>query len=345
MKRHLTSSIRHLTSDIIHLTSSLFLLTSYIILLTSCDYKDLCYDHNHYGDVTVSFDWEKEPQTQVGGMTVLFYDLDAPGAEPLRYDFAGMEGGHARLQPGTYRAIAYNYDTETILYRGYNDDATLEAYTRQSSIEEGTQLSRSGMPRAANTEDEPVILEPDPLFGAVSETFTVELNGKSTVVMKPESRVTYLTITITDVPNLQYSSQFGGALSGLSPSVAMASGVPGDGHVTQAFPVSVVGESTLEAHVRIFGHCPHAADGELWLHLLTIYAVLADGSKWYYTIDVGDQLHDGSGSGTGTGDHDKEITIEVDGGLPVPKPIVNGSGFQPTIDGWQGEEIEVTMDN
>jgi hypothetical protein len=28
--------------------------------------------------------------------------------------------------------------------------------------------------------------------------------------------------------------------------------------------------------------------------------------------------------------------------LPVPKPIVNGSGFQPTIDDWQGTEIDVS---
>ena len=38
------------------------------------------------------------------------------------------------------------------------------------------------------------------------------------------------------------------------------------------------------------------------------------------------------------------LFVEVDG-LPVPKPIVNGSGFQPTIDGWQGVEIEVSMDD
>ena len=321
--------------------SSLLLLSSFLFLLTSCEYKDLCYDHNHYGDVTVGFDWEKEPNTSVEGMTVLFYDLNTPAAEPLRYDFPGMNGGHARLEPGTYRAVAYNYDTETILYRGVESGNTLEAYTRQSSIEEGTQLSRSNMPRAANTENEMVILEPDPLYGAVSETFTVDIDGQCSVVMKPESRVTDLTITITDVPNLQYSSQFGGAISGLAPSVAMASGIPGDGHVTQAFPVSVVGDSTLVMHIRIFGHCPHAADGELWPHLLTVYAILADGSKWYYTIDVGDQIHNVVIDPT---NHEEKIQIELND-LPVPKPIVNGSGLQPTIDGWQSINIDVTMDN
>ena len=143
-----------------------------IMLLTSCEYKDLCYDHNHWATVKVTFDWQKAPeaitradgQQQQGlGMTVLFYNLNEPGAEPIRYDF-GLEGGTARLEAGTYRAVCYNNNTETILYRGMNYWNSLEAYTRQSSIEEGTQLTRSGMPRAMGTEDEPVILEPDLLW-------------------------------------------------------------------------------------------------------------------------------------------------------------------------------------
>ena len=37
-----------------------------------------------------------------------------------------------------------------------------------------------------------------------------------------------------------------------------------------------------------------------------------------------------------------EIDVDIDG-LPIPKPIVNGSGFQPTVDGWQSIEIDVGM--
>jgi hypothetical protein len=34
------------------------------------------------------------------------------------------------------------------------------------------------------------------------------------------------------------------------------------------------------------------------------------------------------------------INIYIDG-LPVPKPIVNGSGFVPTLDGWEEHVYEV----
>lgn len=43
-------------------------------------------------------------------------------------------------------------------------------------------------------------------------------------------------------------------------------------------------------------------------------------------------------------DEDEEINIQLHE-LPIPKPIVNGSGFQPTVDGWQSVEINVTMDD
>ena len=336
-----------------------------LMLLASCEYKELCYDHRHWMEVEVRFDWQNAPGAllsraseeleQGAGMTVLFYDMENPDAEPIRYDLPGKDGGIVRLVPGTYRAIAYNYNTETILYRGMEDMDMLEAYTRQSSIEEGTQLSRSGMPRASSTEGEPVILEPDPLWAASTEPFTLttatpasysaahsrssEEGAKDvyTIVMKPEPRVRHLTVTIHNVPNLQYTSQFGGALSGLAPSVWMVSGVPGDGLATEAFTCQAIDETTLQMQLRIFGHCPHSDDNQFNVHLLTIYAILADGTKWYYTEDVTAQMH-----GAGYNPNEYEVTIELEG-LPVPKPIVNGSGFRPTIDGWASEEILVDM--
>ena len=323
--------------------SKLFLLASSLFFLTSCDYKDLCYDHSHSAGVNVRFDWQKAPDLNAKGMTVLFYDTERTG-NPERYDFVGRDGGTARLVTGSYRAVAYNYDTETILYRGMESSSTLEAYTRRSSIEEGTQMAAISrgytMPRAGGTEDEPVILEPDPLCGAQSDVFQLDASVAGDVTIAPLMRTKVVVVTINHVPNLQYTSQIGGALTGLAPSVNMTTGQLGEGCATQAFTASAKGDSTIVMTFNIFGHCPHAKGDVHNTHLLTVYAVLADGSKWYYTQDVGDQMHDPSHGG-GTGE-DVEIDIEVDD-LPIPKPIVNGSGFQPTIDGWQGIEIQVDM--
>ena len=235
--------------------------------------------------------------------------------------------------------MAYNNDTETILYGSTGSLETLYAYTRQSSIEEGTQLTRTGMPRAAGTEQERVILEPDSLWANASEPFTLaNTRDTTTVLIAPGERVRHAEIIIHNVPNLQYTGQFGGALSGLAPGVVMHSGELLDGCVTQAFPCSVIDETTLLMRFRIFGHCPRQDEGLSNRHLLTVYAILADGSKWYYTLDVTDQMHDKEKN-----PDIYHIYVDIGNGLPVPKPIVNGSGFQPTIDGWQGVEINVDM--
>lgn len=313
-----------------------------LIVLTfmACEPRELCYDHTRCAQaaVQVAFDRQKAPSAQPSGMTVLFYNLDNPSGEPIRYDLPGMEGGTVQLPFGRYQVIAYNYDTETILYRDQSFPESLEAYTRHSTLEEGTEMftTREQMPRARNTEHEPVILEPDPLWcGVGALTVTTGEDGQR-VVLQPVPRFRQITVTIHNVPNLQYTGLLGGALSGLAASVRMASGELSDESATQAFPVSAIDATTLQMQLRIFGHCPHVDNGVTNNHLLTIYALLADGSKWYYTEDVTEQLHEALSS------DDIHVYIELED-LPLPKPIVNGSGFQPTIDGWQGSDIYVTI--
>ena len=313
-----------------------------VLTFSACEPRELCYDHTQcaIASVQVVFDWQKAPEAQPSGMTVLFYNLDNPLGEPIRYDLSGMEGGMVQLPFGRYQAVAYNYDTETILYRDILSQESMEAYTRISSLEEGTLMAptRMQMPHAATTENEPVILEPDMLWCAVSSP--IELNSdadKYSVLLQPVPRVHEITITIHNVPNLQYTSQFGGALSGLAASVRMVSGQQSDECATEAFPVSVVDATTLQMHLRVFGHCPHADNGIINNHLLTIYAILADDSKWYYTQDITKQLHDALSS-----PYDTHVYIELED-LPIPKPIVNGSGFQPTVDGWHSIDIYLGM--
>ena len=328
MKHRITQSL------LFTIHSSLFTL-----LLTSCDYKELCYDHNHLTNLELTFDWAQAEEANPEGMTVQFYDLTAPAADPVRYDLKGRYGGQIELLPSTWNAVAYNYDTETILYRGMESIETLEAYTRESSIEEGTQIqTRAEMPRPAEAQDQPVILEPDMLYGAVGQAFTLDFDAPERIVtLQSQERVCDVVITIHNVPNLNYTSQFGGALTGLSPSVFMHSARLGEGLVTEAFTAQEIDETTLQMEFRIFGHCPHHDEGIVNTHLLTIYAILADGSKWYYTVDITDEMHQDSP------DSDEyHINLDIDG-LPIPKPIVNGSGFQPSIDGWQSIEIDVKM--
>ena len=63
--------------------------------------------------------------------------------------------------------------------------------------------------------------------------------------------------------------------------------------------------------------------------------IVSDDTKWYYNVDVTDQMHDK------VKNPDKyNIVIDVYD-LPIPKPITNGSGLQPTVDDWSNIDINL----
>ena len=159
-----------------------------------------------------------------------------------------------------------------------------------------------------------------------------------TVDLYPVPLFKHVYITIRNVPNIQYTNGFGGALSGLAPSIRIADRMLGEELVTQAFDGHVPDPTTVTMHTIIFGHCPYLSEGVENEHILIIYSILADGSKWYSTVDVSDQMHDKVKNPPDA----LNIYIDLDG-LDIPKPIVNGSGFHPEVDDWKNEEIEVHM--
>lgn len=318
----------------------------------SCEYKDLCYQHPHWVDIRVQFDWKNAPDANPEGMTVLFYNVDDPTVAPVRFDLPGREGGNVSLLPGRYRALAYNYDTESILYRNTEVVSTFEAFTRPSSINEGTHMTYGDLPRDEGKDEESVILDPDMLWGATSTVFEIEMqdpvtydyvkegetattHNSYTVTLVPGPRVCNVTVTVHDVVNMKYSTNYAGVLSTLSPSVMMESAVSTAGSVTQAYTFTKIDAETLQAKFHIFGHCEHSGSVDPGTHILTVYSLLDDESKWYYTFDVTNQMHDAEKN------PDKyNVNIDVYG-LPVPKPITNGSGLKPTVDNWDNIEIEL----
>ena len=47
------------------------------LLLTSCNHRELCYDHEHWIDLQVAFDWSEEPAAAPATMVVWFFPADA----------------------------------------------------------------------------------------------------------------------------------------------------------------------------------------------------------------------------------------------------------------------------
>ena len=71
--------------------------------------------------------------------------------------------------------------------------------------------------------------------------------------------------------------------------------------------------------------------------VLTVYAVLRDGTQWYHSFDVTEQMHEDGG-------HAIHIVLDH---LPIPEPGPGigegGGGFIPTIDDWNTIDINISM--
>lgn len=69
-------------------------------------------------------------------------------------------------------------------------------------------------------------------------------------------------------------------------------------------------------------------------HKLTIYLFLTDGTKWYYTYDVTDQVSKAPDP------HHVHIAVS---GLTLPEPMLTGGGLMPDVKDWNDVNIDISM--
>ena len=304
-----------------------------LAVLTSCEHKELCYDHTSSVAVNVIFDWRNAPDATPRSMSCYLFPTD--GGKVLRYEFTNRTGGVIRVPAGRYDALCLNSDTETINYRNTEKEKSFEVTTRTTVLLSGLaslggRLSEA--PRAGDAENERVVLSPDMLWSDHAESIELErTSAPQTVTLYPKVSVCRYTVEIRNAENLKYVSGISGSLSSLAGGLFAGKSETTEELVTIPFEVTVSADkSTLRGGLLTFGHCPSKQNR----HRLIVYAILSDESKWYYTYDVTDQIH--------LAPDQRNVHIVLDG-LPLPKPIVNGGGFQPSVDEWQSVDVDIEM--
>lgn len=300
---------------------------------TSCEHKELCYDHAHTVDVEVAFDWQNAPDAAPKSMSVYLFPAD--GGDVLRYELTDRNGGPIRVPIGHYDALCLNSDTENINYRNTERMETFEVTTSTTVLLESLSslgVSSVGAPQAEGTEGERVALSPDKLWSDYTKGIELrQVTEKQTITFRPKGQVGHYTVEVKNAENLKYVLGVSGSLSSMAGGLYAGLSQLTDERVTLPFEVTVSEDKTeLAAELLTFGHCP----SEQTTHELIIYVVLADESKWYYTYDVTDQIH--------AAQDPYNVHIVLDG-LPVPKPIVNGGGFQPDVDDWHSVDVDIEM--
>lgn len=317
----------------IALISVLFL--SLGVLLSSCRHDELCYSHPHTGYITITYDWSCCPNAEPASVANWFYPYysasEAIGdKETLLYDLAGNEGGTIKILANTYDVVSINSDTENIIHKESDNYDTYYVTSRTTQTLE--PLAKLGVRSddAPTADDSQRIAEqPEMLWRGSVDDVTVVKNDTGKVITVPMDSCVYTYhVMIDSVKNIKYVTGLSCTVSGLAGGCYPASGEITDERVTVPFEVTRYDEENyLEGSFRTFG-VPEGED----VHILIVYAVLDDDSKWYAKFDVTDQVK--------SLPHGGEIVIH---GLPIPEPINDEGGMIVNVDEWQTVTIPIQM--
>ena len=310
----------------------------------SCQHKDLCIHHPHEVTLRVEFDWRNDPDANPQGMCVFFYPVE--GGESIRFDFSGREGGNIELPVGLYNVLTYNNDTESILF-GNGSFEKHRAYTREGNILEPVLGSSAGAPRATGTEEEKVVITPDMLWGCTSLNVEVTDTGIGYICIPEKDKDNYVQVDrqehvitlypcekmclysyeIRNVKNLDMASQMCASLSGMAGGMTLADEELFTRGVTLPLDANIQLDSAkITGIFYTFGHSLENSAP----HKMLLYVWMKSGDKFYFgegneRFNVTSQIHNAPNK--------RRVHIIIDS-LDLPKPMQNGSGFNPSVDDW-----------
>ncbi len=303
------------------------------LFLTSCLHKDLCFDHNHRVGIYVVFDWTKAPDAQPTSMLTYFFGA---AGEPIEYTFAGREGGEISIPFGTYDAISLNGDNSYwASLRNTDDPDRFEVLTKDAEQLQAYGLSSRSIPRAKGVEGERIAMTPGMMWSDRQNDIDlpVDMEGDRIITFYPDEIVCHYTVDILNVKNLEYlhGAAVDATLSGMAEGYLHGKRTTTDVAVTMPFTLTPSqAESSLHSEFLTFGEC----DTNKVQHLLTVYLYLTDGTKWYHTFDVTEQVT--------TAPDPRHVHIVIDG-LDLPKPVSGSGGFVPDVNDWNDIYIDLPM--
>ncbi len=307
--------------------------------LSSCRHKDLFYEVNDRSEIYVVFDWRNAPDANPSSMLAYFYP--AGGGSELLYPFADITGGSISIPFGYYSAIAVNGDNTDLIGMRHTDDPEMfEVFTRDAETLEANAIASRSVPRAAGAEGERMAKTPCMIWADRSDNIRLDAEsdgegrGVHVITFYPEEAVCHYTVDVVDITHPEYldGAEVDATLSGMAEGYRHWSGKATDVAVTMPFVLrqqEASGQS-LHASFLTFGECATT----LRRHLLTVYVYLTDGTKWYHTFDVTDQVAQAPDP--------RNVHIIVRG-LDLPQPIAGGSGFKPDVNEWNSIDIDIPM--
>lgn len=312
--------------------------------VNSCEHKDFCYDHDHKVSVNLVFDWSNAPDANPKGMRVFFYPADDSELPVEQFNFTNnIKGGEIRLNPGHYRMIAYNNDTELAKPFDLDDYFSHHFYTRNASLLEPVSgnryVSDENIPRPFGSDGQTVVACPDQLWGCSDLNVKIKSQVDSvvqTVTVFPSDLICHYSYEVRNVRNIQSVSAACAALSGMSPYINLHDTSLGERSIILPLECHRADSTTIKGEFLTFGHSP-VNDTP---HRFGLYVWLADGTSKFYTerddFDVTDQIHSASDP------HNVHFIID---GLNLPEVVGDGANgaWNATFEDWNVVNEEITL--
>ena len=149
------------------------LMAATIFLSAACEHRDLCYDHSHWTDLKVEFDWSEAPDATPRTMVVYLFPRD--GGLPQRYEITDVKNEtKVRVPSGEFDAVTFNGDTETLKEQG-TTYANFVVTTANESLLAPMERNITNVPppRPDGTENDPVKQTPDKVWSGSVENISI----------------------------------------------------------------------------------------------------------------------------------------------------------------------------
>lgn len=286
-----------------------------LVATGSCNHRDLCYDHSHWVDLRVCFDWTGVEEADRPA-TMMVKMFPCHGGEPRTYEIADYGGVFIRIPADDYDCVAYGGDYRLLKEQGNTYDEFCVTTSEESMETTFTRIAPSA-PRPQGTEDQPIKGLPGKTCSASLTSIHISAASNQTVTLSPTLATADYTVSIKNAENVSDKLEYYAVLSGIaeshSPSLKSPSGRP----VSVPLDLGIAGSTELGGKITVFGHCP--TKGSPSRHILTIYT----SNKYYYNYDVTDQIH-------GSADP-RHVEIIIDG---IKLPPYGGTGLNPDVRDW-----------
>lgn len=317
------NNLRHIFKSL----GSLMMIPVALCGMTSCTHKDIIEDIGQTGlpIVNVEYDWAPTEIFRPDGLANLFYSSHPESQSYWRSDLR-PNGGSLRLPSDNYDVVAFNNDTENIIF---TDIDNFDTFSFSSP-----QINTSDIPEdQLPFPPQKLYQQPDRMWAALSKDINItETSSPQTITLSPRRITRDYHNVMTGIENLESAIRYYSVVSDLSHKFSIANHCQTGPACSIGNFMQPVDKSTISTTITNFG-----VNRDSEQQHLAVYMWLADGSKKAYIYDVTEQIREAPDS--------MNLVIRVKGpSLPVITPGTGGGGtggMDVGVDNWDIIDIEI----